>query len=168
MKESEVALWNVNAVGSLLCSSRQLATSRCLSFPWMTCCMCCSSNKMHKSGRYLFDGVQATIQGFVSRGFSEEKAESLLSRSVRLVVEARDQFWEQHQSQLGKQAVPPIQPGTQPGNHFAGGMKLHGGRGARHKPLVAASVGSYGAYLADGSEYRYCATTVLSCCGETC
>jgi len=35
-------------------------------------------------------------------------------------------------------------------------MKLYGGRGARHKPLVAASVGSYGAYLADGSEYRYC------------
>lgn len=83
---------------------------------------------------------QATIQGFVSRGFSTEQAEDLLSRSVALVVEARDQFWEECQ----RQAV------SLPG----GVLQPHDGKRARHKPLAAASIGSYGAYLADGSEYR--------------
>jgi homocysteine S-methyltransferase len=67
---------------------------------------------------------QATIPGFIHHGMSEIEAISLLRLSVRLVSEARDEFW----------AVPS--------NRFH-----------RLRPLVAASVGPYGAYLADGSEY---------------
>ncbi|XP_031491503.1 homocysteine S-methyltransferase 1 [Nymphaea colorata] len=69
---------------------------------------------------------QATIPGFLSRGLSMEASESLLRKSVALARDARDSFW----STVKK--VPP--------------------RG-HNRPLVAASIGSYGAYLADGSEY---------------
>ncbi|KAJ0096065.1 hypothetical protein Patl1_16444 [Pistacia atlantica] len=69
---------------------------------------------------------QATIPGFLSRGLSIENAESLLEKSVKVAVEARDKFWD---------AVKNV-----PGHSY-------------NRALVAASVGSYGAYLADGSEY---------------
>ncbi|KAL0430128.1 UNVERIFIED_CONTAM: Homocysteine S-methyltransferase 1 [Sesamum radiatum] len=69
---------------------------------------------------------QATIPGFLSRGLSLEEAESLLTKSVKLAVEARDKFWSS-----GKRKS---------GHNY-------------NRALVAASIGSYGAYLADGSEY---------------
>ncbi|CAI9096214.1 OLC1v1032302C3 [Oldenlandia corymbosa var. corymbosa] len=69
---------------------------------------------------------QATIPGFLERGLSIEEAENLLRRSVKLAVEARDEFWNDIQRN-----------------------PLHN----RNRALVAASIGSYGAYLADGSEY---------------
>lgn len=72
---------------------------------------------------------QATIPGFLSRGLSLEEGESLLKKSVKLAVEARDKFWET--------------VGSVPGNRY-------------NRALVAASIGSYGAYLADGSEYSGC------------
>lgn len=68
---------------------------------------------------------QATVEGFRRRGFNLEESLDLLRRSVRLAQEARDAFWRE------------------PGN-----------RTHRVRPLVAASVGPYGAFLADGSEYR--------------
>ena len=68
---------------------------------------------------------QATVEGFARRGISGERARELLRDSVRLACGARDRFW----------ADP---------EHRAG----------RGRPLVAASIGPYGAYLADGSEYR--------------
>lgn len=71
--------------------------------------------------------MQATIPGFLSRGLSIEEAETLLRRSVKLAVEARDKFW-----------------------NAINRNPLHN----RTRALVAASIGSYGAYLADGSEYR--------------
>jgi len=71
---------------------------------------------------------QATIQGFESKGFSKEQSENLLTKSVEIALEAREMFLKEH---LEKST--PIQ----------------------HPVLVAASLGSYGAYLADGSEYRY-------------
>lgn len=67
---------------------------------------------------------QATIPGLMARGMSREAAFDLMRRSVQLTREARDAFWK---------------AGPHPG---------------RLRPLVAASVGPYGAYLADGSEYR--------------
>lgn len=67
---------------------------------------------------------QATIPGFVRRDMTAEAARELIALSVRLVVEARDAFWAVEQ------------------NHAR-----------RLRPIVAASVGPYGAYLADGSEY---------------
>jgi homocysteine S-methyltransferase len=66
---------------------------------------------------------QATVDGFVNRGHREEEAVELLRRSVRLAAEARDAF-----------ASTP-----------AGRKRL--------RPLVAASIGPYGAAQADGSEY---------------
>ncbi|RKZ76311.1 MAG: homocysteine S-methyltransferase [Candidatus Parabeggiatoa sp. nov. 1] len=68
---------------------------------------------------------QASFEGFARRGFGEEAAADLMRLSVRLAVAARDEFW------------------CNPAN-----------RTDRAKPIIAASVGSYGAYLADGSEYR--------------
>jgi len=68
---------------------------------------------------------QASIPGFVAAGMSARTAATLLRLSVQLVIEARDKFW-----QLGSN------------------------RKGRLRPIVAASIGPYGAYLADGSEYR--------------
>jgi homocysteine S-methyltransferase len=67
---------------------------------------------------------QASVSGFQRKGLSEKQAVRMLRRSVELALAARDAFW----------AAPP-------------------NRGNRHRPLVAASVGPYGAFLADGSEY---------------
>ncbi len=69
---------------------------------------------------------QATVEGFGKRGIGEEEAIGLIKQTVFLAKEARDSFWDEE------------------------GSRDNG----RHKPFVAASVGPYGAYLADGSEYR--------------
>ena len=68
---------------------------------------------------------QATIEGFMKRGLNEKEALALIQKSVSLAIEARDKFWSDENNRIG-----------------------------RSKPFVAASVGPYGAYLADGSEYR--------------
>jgi homocysteine S-methyltransferase len=68
---------------------------------------------------------QASFAGFARRGLAERQAAELMARSVRLAVAARDAFW------------------ADPAN-----------RVNRPQPFVAASVGPYGAFLADGSEYR--------------
>jgi homocysteine S-methyltransferase len=67
---------------------------------------------------------QATIPGFKRRGLTEAQAVELLKLPVKLAWEAREEFW----------AV----------------MGLQGGR---LRPLIAASIGPYGAYLANGAEY---------------
>lgn len=72
---------------------------------------------------------QATLPGFLSKGLTIEEGESLLARSVKLAVEARDSFWNLAE--------------RNPGHEY-------------RKALVAASIGNYGAYLADGSEYSGC------------
>lgn len=68
---------------------------------------------------------QASFAGFARRGLDEAQATALLRLSVELACQARDAFW------------------ADPAD-----------RARRQRPLVAASVGPYGAYLADGSEYR--------------
>lgn len=68
---------------------------------------------------------QATLEGFAKRGLNESEAISLIQKSVRLAQEARDEFWAVASNRIG-----------------------------RSRPFVAASVGPYGAFLADGSEYR--------------
>lgn len=73
----------------------------------------------------ITSSYQATIQGFVEKGFSETEAIDLIKRSVKIAKKARDDFWNN-----------PLN------------------RNGRPTPLVAGSVGPYGAYLADGSEYR--------------
>lgn len=68
---------------------------------------------------------QATIEGFTKRGLNKKEAVDLIQKSIKLAIEARDQFWADESNHVG-----------------------------RAKPFVAASVGPYGAFLADGSEYR--------------
>lgn len=79
---------------------------------------------------------QATVSGFMERGLSAEDATALIARSVQLALQERDAFWK------GYTDATHVQD--------AGGQAL----ASRPRPLVAASVGPYGAYLADGSEYR--------------
>lgn len=68
---------------------------------------------------------QSSFEGFARLGLETEEAASLMRRSVELACEARDRFW------------------AEPAN-----------RRRRVRPLVAASIGCYGAFLSDGSEYR--------------
>jgi homocysteine S-methyltransferase len=68
---------------------------------------------------------QASLAGFAARGLSQADALGLIQRSVQLAAEARDAFWADRAQRAG-----------------------------RARPFVAASVGPYGAFLADGSEYR--------------
>lgn len=68
---------------------------------------------------------QATMEGFSKRGLTQTEAIDLIQKSVQLARQARDDFWSDPSSRSG-----------------------------RLKPFVAASVGPYGAFLADGSEYR--------------
>ncbi|XP_047085444.1 homocysteine S-methyltransferase 1 [Lolium rigidum] len=74
----------------------------------------------------ISSSYQATIPGFLARGLLIEEAEGLLRTSVHLALEARDEFWK---------------------------STLRKSKPVYNRALVAASVGSYGAYLADGSEY---------------
>lgn len=69
---------------------------------------------------------QATVSGFMAHGLSESEALSLINRAVELAVEERDRYWSQISAEE---------------------------RSGRLRPLVAASVGPYAAYKADGSEY---------------
>jgi len=69
---------------------------------------------------------QASLAGFAARGIDRSDALRLMALSVDLAKEARERFW------------------NDPGGRADG----------RAWPLVAASIGPYGASLADGSEYR--------------
>ena len=68
---------------------------------------------------------QATFEAFQRRGVDRKAAAQLMRDAVGLALDARDEFW------------------AEPAN-----------REARRRPLVVASIGPYGAMLADGSEYR--------------
>ena len=68
---------------------------------------------------------QATFEGFEQRGLSRGQARDLMQHSIRLAREARELFWGEESNREG-----------------------------RIYPLVAASIGPYGAFLADGSEYK--------------
>ena len=67
---------------------------------------------------------QASFEGFEGMGVHRDEAERLMLGSVALATQAVDDFWSIGES-----------------------------RALRLRPLVAASLGPYGAFLADGSEY---------------
>ena len=69
-------------------------------------------------------GYQASVPGFRNAGLSERQARELYRDSIRIAVEARHTF-------ASRNGIPESD-----------------------RALVAASIGPYGAYLADGSEYR--------------
>lgn len=73
----------------------------------------------------ISSSYQATVPGYVSEGYSRKEAAGLIGRSVKIAYEAIDMFHE-------SKPYPENRP----------------------DPFVAASAGCYGAYLADGSEYR--------------
>lgn len=68
---------------------------------------------------------QATIPGLTAHGYSVEEAERIIADSVKIFIEARDEWWEEE-----------------------------GCEAERAYPVCLAGIGPYGAYLADGSEYR--------------
>ena len=68
---------------------------------------------------------QATIPGLTAHGYSVEEAERILADSVKVFLEARDEWWDEEGCAAG-----------------------------RAYPVCLAGIGPYGAYLADGSEYR--------------
>jgi homocysteine S-methyltransferase len=68
---------------------------------------------------------QATFEAFAGRGIEPAAAARLMRDAVTLATEAREEFWALPQNRAG-----------------------------RLRPLIAASIGPYGAMLADGSEYR--------------
>ena len=87
---------------------------------------------------------QATFEGFAARGIDHEAAAALLRRSVTLAAEARDRY----RTEVARADSPPAARAT---------AAPSAGLPALADPgplLVAASVGPYGAWLADGAEYR--------------
>ena len=68
---------------------------------------------------------QASFDGFARAGISATESVRLMRRAVQMACDAREEYWADAAVRLGRQ-----------------------------RPLVAASVGPYGATLADGSEYR--------------
>ena len=68
---------------------------------------------------------QATIQGLMNNGFSHDEAAAAITESVRIFKEARDEWWA-----------------------------AEGRAQGRVWPLCLGAVGPYGAFLADGSEYK--------------
>ena len=68
---------------------------------------------------------QATIAGFLARGWTQSQAEQLIRTSVAIAQSARDAWWNANARTT-----------------------------TRLRPLVAGSIGPYGAYTADGGEYR--------------
>ena len=67
---------------------------------------------------------QASFEGFARRGIGQAEAARLMRGAVSLALGAREEFWS-----------------------------VESNRNGRLRPLVAASIGPYGAMLADGSEY---------------
>lgn len=73
----------------------------------------------------ITSSYQLTFQGMRAEGYSHKQAEDALSKSVEVAVKARDRYLSELDEDLPED----------------------------RKPLIAASIGPYGAYLADGSEY---------------
>lgn len=67
---------------------------------------------------------QASIPSLLEAGLSKEEAKSLIQKAVQIAIEARNQYLNNNKDK------------------------------SRLRPLIAASIGPYGAYLADGSEYN--------------
>jgi homocysteine S-methyltransferase len=76
---------------------------------------------------------QATFEGFSAAGIESAEAARLIGLSVELAAEARRRYLDENRGDEGREDE---------------------GRGAAPELLVAASIGPYGAMLANGSEYR--------------
>jgi len=77
---------------------------------------------------YFFLSYQASVAGF--KEFTQAEAEELMKSSVSLATEARDIFWDEYQKDNKENS-----------------------QSFRDIPLVALSLGPYGAVLCNGAEY---------------
>lgn len=82
---------------------------------------------------------QASIPGFMRAGCSGHEAEALICLAVELAIDARREYLAERDEATG-----PGEAADPDGSNLT----------SRAQPFVAASIGPYGAYLADGSEYR--------------
>ncbi|MCA8915823.1 MAG: homocysteine S-methyltransferase [Planctomycetes bacterium] len=73
----------------------------------------------------ITSSYQLTFQGMKEAGYTHEQAEDAFNKSVEVAVKARERYLAELDQDLPED----------------------------RKPLIAASIGPYGAYLADGSEY---------------
>lgn len=73
----------------------------------------------------ITSSYQLTFQGMKEAGYTHEQAEDALWKSVEVAVKARDRYLAELDEDLPED----------------------------RQPMIAASIGPYGAYLADGSEY---------------
>ncbi len=73
----------------------------------------------------ITSSYQLTFQGMEETGYTHQQAEDALWKSVEVAVKARERYLSELDEDLPED----------------------------RKPLIAASIGPYGAYLADGSEY---------------
>ncbi|MFD5389660.1 homocysteine S-methyltransferase [Streptomyces sp. NPDC127074] len=97
----------------------------------------------------ITSSYQATYEGFAHRGVGHEEATALLRRSVELARTGADRAAARDQA-VGDWAAGGDRAAD---DRAAGGDQAADDRAA--EPVwVAASVGPYGAMLADGSEYR--------------
>ena len=69
--------------------------------------------------------IRHPFQDLWKNGYTLEEAENLIRSAVKIFCEARDEWWEEEGREAG-----------------------------RAWPLCLGAAGPYGAYLADGSEYR--------------
>jgi homocysteine S-methyltransferase len=82
---------------------------------------------MAGAGVIVTASYQASVEGFVSAGVDVREAAALIARAARIAVRTRDEVWA---------ALDDAE------------------RGRRVRPIVAGGLGPYGAFLADGSEFR--------------
>lgn len=94
---------------------------------------------------------QASLPGLRKWGLSEAEAVDLLQLSVRLALAARESFWQDLTGLEREQAVEVR--GNSPGLEMKDAKETWQVWRKRIRPLVAASIGPYGAYLANGAEY---------------
>lgn len=83
---------------------------------------------------------QATFAGFAQRGLNPQQAADLMRLSVQLARSARDQYIADCGLRIAEYPTPTNSQ-----------LAI---RNSPLTPLIAASIGPYGAFLADGSEYR--------------
>ena len=94
---------------------------------------------------------QASFAGFAAAGLTDAEAVAALRRSSDLALAARDEYVARRGPASGA-----VQRGPAPGA-VQGGIPEAGSASTSAppaRPLVAAGIGPYGAYLADGSEYH--------------
>ncbi|QOS81229.1 homocysteine S-methyltransferase [Paenibacillus sp. JNUCC31] len=96
----------------------------------------------------ITSSYQATVDGFGKRGIGEQESLKLIRKTVELAAQARDDVWQEIQGGVAENVI-----GNESKCEKRPAVAIGKTASARPRPIVAASVGPYGAYLADGSEY---------------